>query len=308
MPVDPFERDHAPTIGVVEWLRPNLRVITAPNPGPMTFTGTRSYMLGDEEVAIIDPGPDDAAHQDALVAALAPRARVVAVLVTHAHRDHSLGAARLGERVGAPVLAHGDPIGARSASMQRLADRVGPSLGGGEGIDLTFEPDRRIGDGTVTAGAGWKLTARHMPGHLGDHLVFDAGDFAFSGDLLMGWATTVISPPDGDLAAFRESIKRLRAVAPAVCYPGHGAPVRDPAAICTYLLAHRDRREAAIIAVLEFGPARIHDLVAMLYADVDPALHPAASRNVLAHLADLEFRGRIVCDGGFRADGVFRMA
>lgn len=308
MPDDPFTRDHAPEIGAVEWLRPNLRVVTAPNAGPMTFTGTRSYLLGDREVAIIDPGPDDAAHLEALAAALAPGARVIAILVTHAHRDHSAGAARLADRVGAPVLAHGDPIGARSPSMRRLAETAGPSLGGGEGLDRDFKPDRQIGEAEVIEGAGWRLVARHLPGHLGDHLVFDAGDFAFSGDLLMGWATTMISPPDGDLAAFRHSIEELRRMAPNACYPGHGAPVSDPAAICTYLLAHRASREAEILGALEQGPARIPHLVAAIYAGVDPALHPAASRNVLAHLVDLETRGRVLCDGGIRADGVFRMA
>ena len=308
MPTDPFDRDHAPSIGAVEWLRPNLRVVTAPNASPMTFTGTRSYVLGDEEVVIIDPGPDDPAHLDALVASLAPGARVVAILVTHAHLDHSAGAMRLGDRFGTPVLAHGDPIGSRSAAMQRLVEVAGGSLGGGEGVDLKFRPDRRIGEGAVIEGAGWRLEARHLPGHLGDHLVFDAGDFAFSGDLLMGWASTMISPPDGDLAAFRNSIDRLRGMAHDVCYAGHGAPVHDPATLCSYLLAHRDSREFEILSALERGPVSIPDIVTTLYADVDAALHPAASRTVLAHLVDLEARGRVVCPGGIRADGIFRLA
>lgn len=305
---DPFSRDHAPVHGAVEWLRPDLRAVTAGNVGPMTFTGTRSYLLGRTEVAVIDPGPDDPAHRDALLAALGPEARVVAVLVTHAHRDHSAGAARLAELVSAPVLAHGDPAAARSDVMQRLADAAGPALGGGEGIDTGFVPDRRIGEGDVISGDGWQLAVRHLPGHLGDHLVFEAEDFVFSGDLLMGWATTLISPPDGDLAMFRTSIARLRDLAPSVCFPGHGPAVRDPVALCSHLLTHRAERESSILAALAQGPARIAELVAGLYAAIDPALHKAASRNVLAHLVDLESRGIVVCDGGISVDGLYRLA
>jgi hydroxyacylglutathione hydrolase len=294
--MDPFDRSHAPAYGVPEPLAPGLRVVTAPNPGPMTFTGTRSYVVGAGEVAVIDPGPDDPRHLDALAAAVRGE-RVAAVLVTHAHLDHSSGAAAFARRVGAPVLAHGDPIGARTGAA---------GLGGGEGLDAGFRPDRRIGEGARIAGPGWTLTALATPGHTGDSLSFAwaEGRGLFSGDLVMGWATTLISPPDGELAAFRASLARLQGRDEGIYYPGHGAPVRDPHAIIAHILAHRAGREAEILAALARGPASAAELVAAIYADVDPALHAAAARNVLAHLIDLEARGRVTAD----ARGRYRLS
>jgi hydroxyacylglutathione hydrolase len=286
--MDPFDRSHAPVHGVAEPLAPGLRVVTAPNVGPMTFTGTRSYLVGEGEVAVIDPGPADPGHLEALAAAVRGE-RVSAVLVTHAHLDHSAGAAAFAARVGAPVLAHGGPVGARA----------GLRVGGGEGIDAGFRPDRRIGEGAEVAGPGWTLTALATPGHTGDHLSFAwaEGGALFSGDLVMGWATTVISPPDGELGAFRASLARLQGREERVYYPGHGAPVGDPQGIVAHILAHRAGREAEVLAALARGPATVPELVAAIYAGVDPALHGAAGRNVLAHLLDLEARGAVGADG-----------
>lgn len=302
---DPFDRSHAPPIGRPEALAPGLRVVTAPNPGPMTFTGTRSYILGAGRVAIIDPGPAEPRHVEALAAALEPGETVAAILVTHAHRDHSAGAAALGRRVGAPVLAHGDPVGARSPLMARLAASGG--LGGGEGIDAGFVPDRRLGGGETVGGPGWTLTALATPGHLSDHLSFawEEGEAVFTGDTVMGWASPVISPPDGDVGAFRDSLVRLRARGDRVYYPGHGGPVTEPARLVDWLLAHRAEREAQILGALGRGPATPDALVAAVYAGIDPALRPAAARNVLAHLIDLAERGLVEAENGFGATARF---
>jgi glyoxylase-like metal-dependent hydrolase (beta-lactamase superfamily II) len=296
MVATPFDLSHAPPVGVPEHLAPGLRVVTAPNAGPMTFTGTRSYLVGTGELAVIDPGPDDAAHRAALVEAVGG-ARVAAVLVTHAHRDHSAGARGFAAAVGAPVLAHGDPVGARSPIMARLA--ATGALGGGEGIDAGFVPDGRIGEGAVVAGPGWTLTALATPGHTADHLSFAwaEGGAVFTGDLVMGWATSLISPPDGDLGRFRASLRRLQARPEPVFYPGHGGPVIAPGPLIEHVLAHREGREAAIFAALAQGTATVSELVASLYAEVDPGLHAAAGRNVLAHLIDLAERGVVGFDG-----------
>jgi glyoxylase-like metal-dependent hydrolase (beta-lactamase superfamily II) len=302
---DPFDRRHAPPVGVAERLAPGLRVVTAPNAGPMTFTGTRSYILGAGEVAVIDPGPDDPAHLDALVAALAPGERLAAILVTHAHRDHSSGAAALAARLGAPVLAHGDPEGGRSPAMAALAAAGG--LGGGEGIDRDFRPDRRIGEGERIAGPGWSLTALHTPGHLADHLCFvwEEGRAVFTGDTVMGWATTLISPPDGDLGAFMAALRRLQGREETVYYPGHGAPVADPQGMLAYQLAHRLAREGQILEALAAGPRTIPQMVAGIYAGLEPALRPAAARNVLAHLIDLSERGIVAAEGSVGPGAVY---
>lgn len=277
---------------MAERLAPGLRRVLAPNPGPLTGAGTNSYILGEGEVAVIDPGPDDPAHLAALEAALAPGERIGHVLVTHAHRDHAPLARALAARWGAPVLAFGDATAGRNPAFAALAD-----LGGGEGVDEGFAPDIRLADGATVEGAGWRLTALWTPGHMGNHLCLLWGDAAFSGDHVMGWATTVVSPPDGDMAAYMASLDRLASAAARVLYPGHGAPVTDPAARISELRAHRRAREAAILARLGPEPQDIPGLTRAVYTDIAPGLLPAAERNVLAHLLDLCARGEARCVG-----------
>ncbi|MGB3555941.1 MAG: MBL fold metallo-hydrolase [Jannaschia sp.] len=270
--------------------------ILAPNPSPMTAEGTNSYILGSEvpggDVAVIDPGPDDADHLAALVAAVGGR-QVRAILVTHSHLDHSPGAAPLSGMLDAPVLAFGPSDAGRSATMAALGDLVG----GGEGVDAGFAPDVRLGDGDIVSGDGWTLQAHHTPGHMGNHLSFEWLERrdVFTGDTVMGWASTMISPPDGDLGQFMASLDRLEAFDAVRFLPGHGNAVTAPAARCRALRTHRLGREAAILGAL-IRPCRIPDLVAAIYADIPPALHGAAARNVLAHLIYLVETGRAVAD------------
>ncbi|NBZ87444.1 MBL fold metallo-hydrolase [Stagnihabitans tardus] len=260
---------------------PILRLL-APNPGPWTGEGTNSWLLGEDNLVLIDPGPDLPAHEAALVTAIAGR-RVEAILVTHAHRDHSALAPRLSRVLGAPIWAAGDPHGAKTPR---------PDMVGGEGVDRDFRPDFALGDGQVLSLAGLRLRALHTPGHLGGHFCFALGDLLFSGDHVMGWSTSTVSPPEGDMAAYRASLARLASERWRLMLPGHGPEIPDPAARLAFLMAHRNDREAQVLDALRAGPALALDLVPRLYPGLDPALTRAAAGNVLAHLLQLEEEGR----------------
>jgi glyoxylase-like metal-dependent hydrolase (beta-lactamase superfamily II) len=284
--------DTPPRPGQIATLGPAVRRLIAANPGPMTHWGTNTHILGTGAVTVLDPGPADPAHLRAILAGLAPGERVARILVSHAHLDHSPLARPLAEATGAPVFAFGDATAGRSQVMQELAAR-GLS-GGGEGVDSGFAPDERLADGEqLDLGGGGRLEALRTPGHMAGHLSFALGDAVFTGDHVMGWASTLISPPDGDLTAFLASCARLRARADRVFYPAHGAPVRDPAARLDWLVAHRGEREAQILAALGNRPATIPALTAAIYTDTPPALLPAARRNVFAHLVDLSVRDMV---------------
>lgn len=292
-----------PPIGKPEQLQPGLRRIVAPNPSPMTWRGTNTYLLGETGLAVIDPGPDSAAHLDAILKAVGPGQRITHILVTHAHLDHSPLSRALARATGAPVLAYGDARAGRSAVMQMLADQG--LAGGGEGVDVDFVPDRAVADGEVITGDGWSLRALWTPGHFGNHLAFLWGDIAFSGDLVMGWATSLVSPPDGDLTDFMTSCASLRDTGATVLHTGHGAPVTDPAARIAWLLAHRLGREASVMQILARGPSDVRSLTAQIYVDTPPALLPAAERNVFAHLVDLVQKSKVKPDGELSATTVF---
>ncbi|MGY3436804.1 MULTISPECIES: MBL fold metallo-hydrolase [unclassified Marinovum] len=284
-------QESQPTAGLAEALAPDLLRILAPNPSPMTFWGTNTYLLGRRDIAVIDPGPEDAAHLQAILAAVPEGGRITHIVVTHAHRDHSPLARPLAEATGAPIYAFGGAESGRSAVMTTLA--AGGFAGGGEGIDRAFHPDILLPDAARLETKDWSLIALHTPGHMGNHICLAWGDALFSGDHIMGWASSLVSPPDGDLTDFMASCARLAKHRWSRFYPGHGAPIDDPAARLDWLIRHREGRETEILEALETGPATAQELAARLYTDVPAALLPAAARNVFAHLVDLTGKGQV---------------
>ena len=300
-----MDDDFTPPVGVAEDLGGGVRRILAPNPSPMTWLGTNTYLLGARQVAVIDPGPHSDAHLGAILGALAPGQQITHVFVTHSHIDHSPLAARLARETGARVLGFGPSGSGRSAVMQEMA--ASGLEEAGEGIDAGFGPDIALADGDTVQGEGWALTAHHTPGHLGNHLCFSLGEALFTGDLVMGWASSLVSPPDGDLSDFMASCRRLRAMGARVLHCGHGAPVTRPAQRLDWLIAHREGREAAILGALAKGPADATRIAAAVYTDIPARMLPAASRNVLAHLIDL-YQQNLVEPVGFLSQNVaFRL-
>ncbi|WHZ37326.1 MBL fold metallo-hydrolase [Sagittula sp. MA-2] len=295
--------DFQPVPGKPDELLPGVRRVVAPNPSPMTFRGTNSYLVGTRGLAVIDPGPDMDAHLDALLASVGPDQHISHILVTHAHLDHSPLARRLSDVTGAPVFAFGDAKAGRSAVMTRLAE--GGLVGGGEGVDTAFAPDHRLADGDTVTGDGWTLEALHTPGHMANHLSFALDGTLFSGDLVMGWATSLVSPPDGDLTAFMTSLRGLAERPWSRFLPGHGDAVSQPAARIADLLSHREGRETSILAALSDGPATATELASRIYVETPPPLLPAATRNVLAHLIDLVERSAVRPVGELRAEARF---
>lgn len=281
-------------------LTKDLSVVLAPNPSALTGPGTNTYLLGQGARVVIDPGPDDPAHLDAVVKAA--DGRIAMILVTHAHRDHSAGAARLAQWTGAPVLAFGGALDGRSARMEALADQP---VGGGEGLDHDFIPDHRLADRAVIDSPAGPIEALHTPGHAGSHLCFRWGSILFCGDIVLGWTSTLISPPDGDLSDYLRSMARIGAAGAQMLYPGHGAPITEPAARILELLAHRRQRTAQILAALRERPDSAAGLALRLY-DVPAQLLPAAERNVLAHLIALHDIGALDCQGELSATSRFR--
>ncbi|KIT17160.1 MBL fold metallo-hydrolase [Jannaschia aquimarina] len=275
--------------------------VLAPNPSPMTERGTNSYVVGGTvDCAVIDPGPANPDHLDAIKARVGAR-RVRAVLITHPHLDHSAGASPLAADLGAPICAFGPPEAGRSPTMRALS-----GLAGGEGVDLSFSPDRQLGDGEEVSGDGWSLTAIWTPGHMASHLSFQLNDQVFTGDVIMGWASTMISPPDGDIGQFLATLERVERLEARMLHPGHGDPVTDPAQRLTDLRAHRLGREAAILASLAEAQT-IPRILDRVYADTPRALHAAAARNILAHLVHLVEKGQATADR-LAPDGTFRRA
>ncbi len=270
----------------VTTLDPRVRRVLAHNPSPFTHTGTQTYIVGRGEVAVIDPGPDLPEHVDAILHATADE-RIVAILCTHTHRDHSPAARFLQGATGAPVV--GCPPLTMGDDRPRAA----------AGFDPDYRPDRVLADGEAVTGPGWTLQALATPGHTSNHLCFALPESGalFSGDHVMGWSTTVVSPPDGDMAAYMASLDKLLARDDRIYYPAHGDPIPDPQRFVRAIAGHRRQRERQILDLLEQEAQPIPAMVKAMYRGIDPRLHGAAGRSVLAHLIDLEARDRVWRDG-----------
>ncbi|MDE2134221.1 MAG: MBL fold metallo-hydrolase [Alphaproteobacteria bacterium] len=278
-----FDRSFKAPYGEAVRLSPLIRRVLANNPGPYTFMGTGTYIVGARDVAVIDPGPFLAEHIEALQRALAGL-RVTHILVTHTHADHSSAAAALREWSGAATYG----FGRHPANDEDIE----------EGADRNFVPDVVLKDGDAIGTGDMTLDCLHTPGHLSNHLCFALREerALFAGDHVMGWSTSVVSPPGGDMGDYIASLKKVMARGERVLYPTHGAPIENPAPLLAAYLAHRLEREAQIVVCLREGVSTIPGIVARLYADVDVRLHPAAARNVLAHLIKLEKDGRVTQD------------
>jgi glyoxylase-like metal-dependent hydrolase (beta-lactamase superfamily II) len=267
-------------------MEPLVRRLLAPNPSPFTYTGTETYIVGRGEVAVIDPGPDLAEHVEAILSATAGE-RVTAILCTHTHRDHSPAAWMLQAATGATI------VGCAALTLEDDGPRADAAF------DPDYRPDRVLADGESVSGAGWTLEAVATPGHTSNHLCFALRETKalFSGDHIMGWSTTVVSPPDGDMADYMRSLDRLLGRDDRIYYPAHGDPVTEPQRFVRAVATHRRQRERQILDLLEQEAQSIPAMVASMYRGIDPRLHGAAGRSVLAHLIDLEARDRVWRDG-----------
>ncbi|MFM2077750.1 MAG: hypothetical protein RJA49_1640 [Actinomycetota bacterium] len=298
----PFVTLDDPRYGESVSVGPRIRRVIAENPSKFTYHGTGTYIVGEGDVAVIDPGPVSEAHQDALRAALEGQ-RVTAILVTHCHSDHSPLAAWLRETTGAPTVAFGPHVVDPSWVEDDTPDEPESDSGATkveETLDLAFEPDIRVVTGdVVAAGEGWTLEALHTPGHTSNHTCFWMPEqrALFSGDHIMGWSTTVIGPPDGDMRAYFDSLAVVQRLDPAVLWPTHGSPVTDVPPYIAAFIAHRREREAKVLAAVRDGVALVPDIVRQLYVGVDEKLHKAAGRSVLAHLIKLVADGEVAFDG-----------
>jgi glyoxylase-like metal-dependent hydrolase (beta-lactamase superfamily II) len=286
------------TAGEVKRVSPLVRRLIANNPSPFTFTGTCSYIVGEGSVAIIDPGPNDEAHVEALLEATRGE-RVRHIFVTHTHRDHSPAAALLKAETGATI------VGARAFMPKAPADEA---KGLDAAHDLAYAPDRPLEDGERIAGQNYTLEAIATPGHAANHVVFALleENSLFSGDHVMAWSTTVVAPPDGSMSDYMASLEKLRAREETLYWPGHGGPAREPQRYMRGLAHHRRQRESAILNRIERGDETIAEIVAAIYVGLDPRLIGAAKLSTLAHVQDLEARGLLAADGPAEMDARYR--
>jgi hydroxyacylglutathione hydrolase len=297
----PFDRSIALAPDTVDEVVPGVRRVMANNPGPFTFTGTMSYILGRGKVAIVDPGPADDAHIAALLHAVRHET-VTHIFVTHTHRDHSPAVPAIKAATGATVYAEGPHRAARPLHIGETNALEGSG-------DHEFNPDVRLKDGEVVSGDGWSIEAVTTPGHTANHMAYAVRnqDVLFAGDHVMGWATPIVAPPDGAMSAYMESLHKLAGRPEQIYLPGHGPAIKDAARFVNYYILHRRAREDSILHRLSKGAADIPSIVRAIYIGIDPRLIGAAGLSVLAHLEDLVARKLVETDGPPSLTGVYRL-
>ncbi len=291
-----------PAYGEAVSVAPGVRRLTVNNPSPFTFRGTNSYIVGGNTLAVIDPGPEDEAHLQALLKAIDGRP-VSHILVSHTHRDHSPLTPRLKEATGAMVLAEGPHRPARPL-------RIGETNPLDASADVDFHPDARLADGEIVSGDGWSIGTVYTPGHTTNHVAFslEGTGILFSADHVMGWSTSIVAPPDGAMTDYMASLDRLLAREDRLYLPGHGGPVTQPKNFVRGLKAHRKMRERAIMERLRAGDRTIAEMVKAIYRETDPRLHGAAGLSVLAHLEDMVAKGDVAAEDEIAIDGIYRPA
>jgi len=296
----PYRRELEFDYGSVSQIAPGIRRVIANNPGPFTFHGTGTYILGTGNVAVIDPGPDDEEHIGAILAALDGET-ISHILVTHTHMDHSPGCRPLQALTGAPTYAYG-PHGAGKLEQGVQVE---------EGGDMDFAPDHLVKHGDVIQGGDWTVECVYTPGHTSNHMCFALQEqkALFTGDHVMGWSTSIISPPDGDMAAYMQSLELLLERDDAVYWPTHGPSIIDPKTHVRAYIAHRIEREEQILKCIDEGTHGIRDMVPLMYRDTPEFMYPAAARSVLAAMENLLRKNQVVADGGEPSmDSVYRRA
>jgi glyoxylase-like metal-dependent hydrolase (beta-lactamase superfamily II) len=298
----PFDKHFDLPPDTVQEVVPGVRRVLCNNPSPFTYKGTVSYIIGRGQVAIVDPGPLDAAHSKALLDAVRGET-VTHIFVTHTHRDHSPGVPAIKAATGALVLAEGPHRASRPLNVGE-APRLDASN------DTDFRPDRALADGEVVTGNGFTIEAVTTPGHTANHMAFafKEANLLFSGDHVMAWSTPVVAPPDGAMSDYMASLQKLTRRAEPIYLPGHGAIVRDAPNFVQYYIRHRQGREASILHRLGKGEADIPTIVRAVYIGLDPRLVRAAGLSVLAHLEDLVSRGVVKTEGAPSIDGRYRLA
>ena len=295
-----FDRSVDAPAGVAVEVAPLVRRIVAPNPSAFTFTGTATYLVGLDDVAVVDPGPDDERHVEAILDA-AGGATISRIVVTHTHRDHTGAVAALKERTGATVLGAGPHRAFRDLHL-------GETNALEAGVDAAYRPDEELSEGDEVTGPGWSLVAIATPGHTANHLAFAMPENAlvFSGDHVMAWSTSIVAPPDGAMGPYMASLRKMIARPEELYLPGHGPALRNARTFTRHLLGHRLMREQAIRERLADGPRHISDLVRELYRGLDPRLARAAGLSVFAHIEEMVGRGEVATEGAPALDGLFR--